>query len=222
MLNWKSLEWNEFENTLRRYKLKFYDGKPAEEKAYLQIRSLIARAEPRTTHKYTLGIVNFLNAWHCRFQRANSVEIISQWIQDHYDQLENFDNVGIVDNAVIAKLNEAQSLYESVLGLRSNSPMSIHNMSDACASQILHILSPEYFVMWDKMIMNHSWGSYDEFIGRMHEFGRRLLKQAPAEAQVDVGKYLSTLLHYPARKSFAKFLDEYNWFTVEGSGRTQY
>jgi hypothetical protein len=50
----------------------------------------------------------------------------------------------------------------------------------------------------------------------MHALARRLIDEAPA---ADVEAHLQKLLGYDARKTLAKYLDEYNWF--EAVGREQ-
>jgi hypothetical protein len=70
--------------------------------------------------------------------------------------------------------------------------------------------------MWDKEIRRSAPEGYGAYLLQMHALARRLTDEAAAD---DVEAYLQELLGYEERKTFAKYLDEYNWF--EAVGREQ-
>ena len=63
--------------------------------------------------------------------------------------------------------------------------------------------------------MAQDYGTYSDFLTRMHALSKRLL----GEARIGVGEAESQLqaeLDYPARKTFAKYIDEANWYWAVG------
>jgi hypothetical protein len=70
--------------------------------------------------------------------------------------------------------------------------------------------------MWDKEIRRSSPEGYGAYLLQMHGLALRLAEQAPTE---DVEGYLHERLGYGTRKTFAKYLDEYNWFEAVGRGQ---
>jgi hypothetical protein len=106
-------------------------------------------------------------------------------------------------------------LYDSLIALRSE----LHNMSDAAACKVLHQLVPDLFVMWDKAIkqvaMTRGYSRYSAFLIAMHELSRRLLDQADMTRD-EPEAYLQRELGYPTRKTFAKYVDEANWYWTVG------
>jgi hypothetical protein len=84
---------------------------------------------------------------------------------------------------------------------------------------VLHQLVPDLFVMWDKAIKQaasaQGYGSYSGFLVGMHELSKRLL----VEGEMDVGEaevHLQEHVGSPVRKTFAKYVDEVNWYWAVG------
>lgn len=161
-------------------------------------------------------IVTFLNAWACRLDAKKAPSAIQSWIRANATELEQLERVRLIDQEVPRMAERVDDLYGRLLfGTRAQ----LHNMSDAAASKVLHQLVPDLFVMWDKAIkqaaMVQGYTSYAAFIVGMHDLSKRLL----TEADMDVGEaeaHLQAQLRYPLRKTFAKYIDEANWYWAVG------
>jgi hypothetical protein len=92
----------------------------------------------------------------------------------------------------------------------------VTNMGPAAASKALYLLQPRLFVMWDREISRSAPEGYGSYLQQMHALAVRLSDEAPTD---DLEAHLQELLGYSARKTLAKYLDEFNWF--EAVGREQ-
>jgi len=95
---------------------------------------------------------------------------------------------------------------------------SLKNVGPTSASKILHLLKPEFFIMWDRPIAEHYRlnptakiveEEYCKFLAKMREILNTLLKECSR-------KYLSErpeedLIRKYGNKPLTKLIDEYNW-----------
>ncbi|TMM02948.1 MAG: hypothetical protein E6G10_08855 [Actinobacteria bacterium] len=214
-LDWNVLTWIEFVRGATAYRDHF-SRQAREDAAYLACYRALRREDSMLARVgRSREIVTFLNAWACRLDSKKAPAVFRGWIYAHGSELEELGLVALTDRDVPSLSREVDGLYDSVIALRSE----LHNMSDAAASKVLHQLVPDLFVMWDKTIkqvaMMQGYGRYSGFLVAMHELSRRLLDQADMtrdEAEV----YLQRELGYSTRKTFAKYVDEANWYWTVG------
>jgi len=214
-LDWSALTWAEFVRGVTAYRDQF-SRQSREDAAYLRCYRILRgddSMEARISH--SRDIVTFLNAWACRLDSNKAPSAFRGWIYAHADQLEELELVAITDPDVPSLGDEVDALYDSLIGLRAE----LHNMSDAAASKVLHQLVANLFVMWDKAIKQaattQGYTSYSGFLVAMHELSHRLLREAGmslAEAEVNLQRQLG----YGTLKTFAKYLDEANWYWIVG------
>jgi hypothetical protein len=164
---------------------------------------------------HSRDIVTFLNAWACRLDSKKAPAAFRGWIYSHADALEELELVALTDPDVLDLVDDVDELYDSLIGLRAE----LHNMSDAAASKVLHQLVPNLFVMWDKAIkqaaITQGYGRYSAFVVAMHELSRRLLGESGMSLD-EAELHLQRQLGYSTRKTFAKYVDEANWYWVVG------
>ena len=72
--------------------------------------------------------------------------------------------------------------------------------------------------MWDKEIRRSAPAGYGAYMRQMHLLAIRLAAEAPVPA-AELEAYLQEQLGYGARKTLAKYLDEYNWHEAVGRPR---
>ncbi len=216
-MDWDSITWQTFQDVLIQYRTKFYRGRYNEEQHYLDIFQELVGVPIRAKAIHSSSIVLFLNRWHCRLAADKASRAIRDWLLLEAENLERLVSVNIADVDVIQMEQESERLHNSLIALRGGDiEIGIHNMSDACASKILHLTIPSLFVMWDKNIKPRGC-NYGAFMGRMHELACRLKTElAPPAAQDDLEAYLQNTLRYPVRKPLAKYIDEYNWYVTVG------
>jgi hypothetical protein len=175
---------------------------------------------PRAAHaqeahpEAAADIVRLLNRWACRLSTERAPGALATWLGDRAAQLEGLESLTILDSGVPGRAEELGDLHDSLIAhMRAN---GVHSMGDAAASKALYVLRPCLFVMWDKEIRRSAPDGYGSYLLHMHALALRLTDEAPA---ADVEAHLQELLGYEARKTLAKYLDEYNWF--EAVGREQ-
>jgi hypothetical protein len=175
---------------------------------------------PRAAHaqeahpEAAADIVRLLNRWACRLSTERAPGALATWLGDHAAQLEGLESLTILDSGVPGRAEELGDLHDSlIVHMRAN---GVHSMGDAAASKALYVLRPRLFVMWDKEIRRSAPDGYGSYLLQMHALALRLTDEAPA---ADVEAHLQELLGYEARKTLAKYLDEFNWF--EAVGREQ-
>jgi hypothetical protein len=215
-LNWSALTWPEFVRGVTSYR-EHFSRQAREDAAYLTCYQLLredASMVARAGH--SREIVTFLNAWACRLDSTKAPNAIQGWIRANATGLEQLERVRLIDQEVPGVADRVDDLYRRLL---FEARAQLHNMSDAAASKVLHQLLPDLFVMWDKAIkqaaMAQGFTSYAAFIVGMHDLSKRLL----TEANMDVGEaevHLQAQLRYPLRKTFAKYIDEANWYWAVG------
>jgi hypothetical protein len=173
---------------------------------------------PRAAHapdsqpENAADIVAVLNRWACRLSSERAPVALEEWLRAH--DLTKFEALTISDPDVPKKAEELGALHDGLIAhMRA---AGVNSMGDAAASKALYLLQPRLFVMWDKEIRRSAPEGYGAYLLQMHALARRLTDEAAAD---DVEAYLQELLGYEERKTFAKYLDEYNWF--EAVGREQ-
>jgi hypothetical protein len=157
-------------------------------------------------------IVGVLNRWACRLSTERAPGALEKWLRAH--DLEEFEQLTILDPRLPGRADELGALHDGLI--RHMQAGGVRNMGPAAASKALYVLRPRLFVMWDKEIRRSAPEGYGSYLSKMHALGVRLADKAPTN---DVEAYLQELLGYEERKTFAKYLDEYNWF--EAVGREQ-
>ena len=215
-LNWDELTWPELVRGVESYR-EHFSRQAREDAAYLECYSVLrddGSMLERVDHSGE--IVKFLNAWACRLSTERAPAAIHGWIAVNAAELERLASLSLTDEDVQGVAGQIDELYSSLLfGIRGE----VHNMSDAAASKVLHQLAPDLFVMWDKAIkeaaLARGYRTYSDFLIGMHAVSKRLL----AEVGMSVGDAetrLQAQLEYPVRKTFAKYIDEANWYWAVG------
>jgi hypothetical protein len=166
--------------------------------------------EPRAEN--AAEIVAVLNRWACRLSAERAPGALQCWLNDH--DLEKLAGLTILDPRLATRAGELGDLHDGLI--RHMQAGGVPNMGPAAASKALYLLQPRLFVMWDKEISRSAPEGYGSYLSQMHGLARRLAEEAPTD---DVEAHLRELLGYEERKTFAKYLDEYNWF--EAVGREQ-
>lgn len=142
---------------------------------------------------------------------------VGGWIREQARSLEEQRDSTIFDPRVARRTGTYDRLHDGLVRLKRR---GVPNMSDAAASKVLHQLNPQLFVMRDRNVKPYASG-YGSFMGQMHALAVRLRDSAPAEARDDLEGFLQRELGYPVRKTFAKYLDEYNWYVAFGAERAR-
>jgi hypothetical protein len=198
LLVWEDVTWPEFVAGLEGFRDHFPRA---------------ARA-PDSFPENAADIIRLLNTWACRLSTERAPRALESWLQDHATALEELEPLTILDSRLPARVDELGAMHDDLIAhMRANGVLS---MGDAAASKALYVLHPRLFVMWDKEIRRSAPEGYGAYLLQMHSLACRLADEAPA---ADVEAYLQELLGYEARKTLAKYLDEYNWF--EAVGREQ-
>jgi hypothetical protein len=171
-----------------------------------------AFAAPEVFPESAEDIVRLLNRWACRLSTERAPGALQAWLDAH--DLQGYASLTISDPRLPARADELGALHDDLIAhMRAG---GVKSMGDAAASKALYVLQPRLFVMWDKEISRSTPEGYGAYLLEMHALARRLTREARTE---DVEAYLQELLGYEARKTLAKYLDEYNWF--EAVGRRQ-
>jgi hypothetical protein len=171
-----------------------------------------AATAPEPRAESAADIVRVLNSWACRLSSALAPPALEGWLESH--DLGGFAGLTILDRQVAARAEELGGLHDDLI--RHMQAGGVRNMGPAAASKALHLLQPRLFVMWDREISRSAPEGYGSYLLQMHELALRLTAEAPTD---DVEAHLQERLGYETRKTFAKYLDEFNWF--EAVGREQ-
>jgi len=215
LLDWDELAWDGFVAGVRGYRDDFAPN-GREDQAYLRGLTLVQELPIARRAERSAEIVRLLNTWACRLSGSLTPVLLAGWIRGHAAELQELQPLTIVDAGLPAHAEAIGALHDDLIAsLRAG---GVRNMSDAAASKALHLLLPGLFVMWDKEIRRSAPAGYGAYIGRMHRLALRLTAAAPVPA-ADVEAYLQEELGARARKTLAKYLDEYNWY--EAVGREQ-
>jgi len=177
------------------------------------------------------NIIRFLNAWHCRIERADAAgqAILDVLIQTHpyLQALGDFDlrtvdfgaNV-IVEERPISISQACKKFYDDLRSIG-------HRFGATATSKLLHLLQPNLFVMWDSKILAHYRGNnpnimddgngYCAFLYSMQDMAINIHEAFNHQNEGqgdDPAIFLSQQLHYHQPQTLAKFIDEYNWVTI--------
>jgi hypothetical protein len=206
LLAWDDVSWPDFVAGLEGFRDHF--GTDRANRAYADFL-----ARPRGPDHAT-ELVRLLNRWACRLSSDRAPVALEAWLGAHAADLAKIERLTILDARVRDNAEELGTLHDDLIAwMRAG---GVHSMGDAAASKTLHLLGPRLFVMWDKEIRRSAPEGYGAYVAEMHALAGRLAEQAPAD---DVEAYLQELLGYDTRKTFAKYLDEYNWFEAVGRGQ---
>jgi hypothetical protein len=221
MINdYKNISWDKFYEVLELYRNKFLLGIPAEEKYYIEIFNKINELKIIDKSKYIDSILLFLNRWKCRFSRKTSPGAMTKWIKDNNNNLEDLCIYSIIDIKLPELAQSIDILFDSLIELKYQ---GIHNMSDACASKIMHLMVPKLFVMWDANIKPYKSYPYSNFLEEMQKFANFIIMEFLRKYKdEDIEEYLQNSLYYPIKKPLAKYIDEFNWYLAFGYSRIQY
>jgi hypothetical protein len=172
---------------------------------------------PRAAHapdpqpENAADIVAVLNRWACRLSSERAPGALDTWLGDHAAALEKLAPLTISDARVPNRAEQLGELHDGlILHMQSG---GVRNMGPAAASKALYLLQPRLFVMWDKEISRSAPEGYGSYLVQMNALAGRLADEAPT---TDVEAFLEKHLGYKARKTLAKYLDEYNWFEAVG------
>jgi hypothetical protein len=170
---------------------------------------------PRAAHapdsqpENAADIVAVLNRWACLLSSERAPVALEEWLRAH--DLTKFEPLTISDPDVPKKAEELGALHDGLIAhMRA---AGVNSMGDAAASKALYLLQPRLFVMWDKEISRSAPEGYGSYLVQMNALAGRLADEAPT---TDVEAFLEKHLGYKARKTLAKYLDEYNWFEAVG------
>lgn len=179
-------------------------------------------------------ISGFLNRWgRCRIGEAQRVATsIQTEVQNLVPYLQplnaftietpiNFDQNLTVQGNQLTIGNAVEQCYMRLKGINGIGPTA--------TSKLLHILHPNYFVMWDTGIRRHyrfadNAAEYVRFLQTQNEIVMQLCEsfknaklEPPARANQGPADYLSERMDYNPPKTFAKYIDEYNWINMQVS-----
>lgn len=212
-LRWDRVEWTAFLRELENYRRRIEAG-ASEDRTYRDCLVALGDLSFGEIAEKTEVIVTFLNAWHCRVSTPASSAVLAAWISENEAELTALSRFRILDEELDATWGRMDGLYED---LHIRACGMINNWSDAATSKSLHQLLPNLSVMWDSNIRPFA-VDYGDFIREMSGLGHRLVAESPfTPGNVETG--LSEHLGSNFEKSFAKYLDEYNWWVMVGSRR---
>ncbi len=213
LIAWDEVSWADFVAGLEGYRDHF-TRKGDGERAYAGLLAAMQDEPLATLPDRAADIVRLLNKWACRLSTARAPGALEGWLQGRLSALAAFEALTIRDPSVPEHTDVLADLHDGLI--KEMRAKGVLNMSDAAASKTLHLVLPNLFVMWDKEIRRSTPEGYGAYLLQMHDLARRLVEEAPAE---DVEAYLHERLGYEARKTLAKYLDEYNWFEAVGRGQ---
>lgn len=163
-------------------------------------------------------IVWFLNHWGIT-RRHFDVGKISKCIIDSKNLLEKFSNYRIETAELIPLKDDIQDVFQRFLKA-TDSPVA--------ASKVLHVLVPQFFVMWDNAIragygcgIGNRWvaettnETYYIFLIRVQNKLRKAVQSYIGSRSIknlgEASNALKKELYANGRKTLAKIIDEYNF-----------
>ena len=207
--------WEDFIKALGEYRNKFYIGDKKEEKYYIEIYEEIYDLNILDKAKHADSILLFLNRWKCHiYPKELFSKMLSDWIHDKEPQIDNLKPFNVENLSLVNNLETIDILYESLMDFKNN---GIVTMGDASTSKILHLILPKLFVMWDKKIKPYKGYLYSDFLIKMNSYAKSVKddfsKKFPDK---NIEEVLREKLEYPITKTFAKYIDEFNWYKAWG------
>jgi hypothetical protein len=215
LIAWNDVSWSEFVAGLEGYRDRL-GAKARDDLAYRRCLELMQGLPMRSRPARSRELVAFLNAWACRLSSTQAPGLIEEWVGARLQALEELEPLAIVDRAVPRRAEALGALHDDLI--RDMRAGGLRNMGDAAASKTLHMLAPRLFVMWDKEIRRSAPQGYGAYLLEMHALARHLVEQAPVPP-AGVEDHLRQRLGDPARKTLAKYLDEYNWYAAVGRAK---
>lgn len=210
--------WKDFIEALQEYRNKFFIGDKKEEKYYLEIYEEIYNLNILDKANHADSIRLFLNRWKCHiYPKELFSKLLFDWICDKKSQIDSLKTFNIENLNLVKNLENIDILYKSLMDFKDN---GIITMGDAATSKILHLILPKLFVMWDKNIKPHKGYLYSDFLIKMNSFAKSVKddfsKKFPDK---NIEGVLREKLEYPIIKTFAKYIDEFNWYKACGVSR---
>ena len=216
LLDWDQLTWDGFVAGARGYRDDFAPEDGGEDSAYVRCLALLQGQPIAARAAKSPEVVRLLNTWACRLSSTLTPPLLAEWIVTCSAELDALQPLTILDRRLPAHADAIGELHDDLIAtMRAG---GVRNMSDAAASKALHLLLPRLVVMWDREIRRSAPTGFAVFTNRMHELALRLADEAPVDA-IELEAHLQERLGDPTRKTFAKVIDEYNWY--EAVGREQ-
>jgi len=199
----KRLEIGDFENLLDTWKGLYILDDVFYLKAISELSKLDFNIEPR--HAYSF-LIRFLELWGVRRTAINiSPEELSHKILQLKPLLASI-NTDLLHADLQIVGGKAVQVFKEI--------RDVKNIGSTSASKILHLLRPEFFVMWDydiakKYHVEMSPKGYLKFLMRCQSFLKSILEEYRKSGIEDPEVYLSNKYGKP----LTKLLDEYNWLS---------
>lgn len=166
------------------------------------------------------AVAVFIADWNRLYYKGRDVgEVVTEIVYRLCPMLEEIKDV--ILRLRILKLDEIsdedfESLKPIVVGLYNRFS---EVLGFTGATKALHILVPQFFVMWDKEIrefykMKSDAEDYYEFLKKMRLELRRAVEMFSADNNIDDYSRAREELEKILGKPLLKVLDEYNWLTI--------
>ena len=207
--------WKDFIDALQEYRKKFFVGDKKEEKYYIEIYEEIYDLYILDKADHVDSIRLFLNRWKCHiYPKELFSKLLFDWIYDTKSQIDSLKTYNIENLNLLKNSETIEMLYNSLMDFKDS---GIVTMGDAAASKIMHLILPKLFVMWDKNIIPYKGYLYSDFLIKMNSFAKSVQddfsKNFPNK---NIEEVLREKLEYPITKTFAKYIDEFNWYKACG------
>jgi hypothetical protein len=171
------------------------------------LSNYLEKNDKKCVEEIVESVVGFLKSWHSL--RAGGIEFEREFkqflLRDENNSKLNFFSNKVFTNSVEEDFKNAGKLFESLEYVRGVGPTN--------SSKILHLFSPDFFVMWDKEIRetvsrhtNYKEGDYALFLKDMKE---RISGLNNSELDGLLVK-LKPLEIEGVKKTIPKLIDEYN------------
>jgi len=226
------ITWEKFESAVRSYpEIADYDQSYEE---LMGNQKLINELRTNPSLKEIHKIMEFLNKWKCRIKYGDdSAKILLSVIAESLQLLDIIRNYNINDIDFDWKIHGNKfnlRIKDLIILLYSKFRHVDFKFGATATAKILHILAPDLLVMWDKAILEYyqikdprvsdSGPGYVQFLILMREIAIALNNEFQSSklhhslTWKDPASYLSMATKCNHPKTFAKYLDEYNWVTI--------
>lgn len=164
-------------------------------------------------------ISKFLNKWGCRLAKKNHDFLAEKIIKvtGHIkEDLQSLSGAKLIDIDLASNKTAIKNCYQAMVGIG-------HGFSHTAASKLLHMISPELFVMWDGPMREGYRKHYDitadaagyfNFMKKMQEGLQKVSQSFLVAYEGCPAGFLSKKLEINPPKTLVKHLDEYNWITI--------
>ena len=102
-LRWDALDWSEFVAELELFRDRFLGGGVSyQERDYLRcLRAFDGRSSAQRAVRVEY-LLDFLNSWECRTNRALGGPLLADWIRVHADELDGFQGIRVESEALLS------------------------------------------------------------------------------------------------------------------------